>query len=252
MGNAGPKLKLDKSKLKHVFRIMINSAPTPKYVAYGLGIQKTQTITEWIKAGEILQENFKEQLEELDNIFPYMYEEIFENRAMEYDAEFRRLYSLEPEGEIPDRNKFHYEQFMLKEKQFFIEDNIERKEKEILEDIALDKDKTTDENFKLLIQFSRIFNRAKNVVEMGLLQSINKHSKTAKNVMLGYKLLQNYNKNDFGENQTVTHTGTVEVNNKSILSMALSYEKNLREAIEAKNDNIIEIENMKQIEQKED
>lgn len=251
MGNAGPKLKLDKSKLKHVFRIMINSAPTPKYVAYGLGIQKTQTITEWIKAGEVLQDQFDDELEELDNIFPYSFEEVFENRKLEYDAEFRQMYNLEPEGEIPDRLKFAYETYITKEKQFFIEDNIERKEKEILEDLTLHKNKETDEQFKLLIQFARIFNRAKNVVEMGLLQSINKHSKTAKNVMLGYKLLQNYNKDDFSETQTVTHTGTVEVNNKSILSLALNYEREQRQLSE-KKENIIDVKQYKQIEQKEE
>lgn len=252
MGNAGPKLKLDKSKLKHVFRIMINSAPTPKYVAYGLGIQKTQTITEWIKAGEILQENFKEQLEELDNIFPYAYYEAFDNQSERFEIEFRTMNNLDTDARIPDRLLNSYNSYMLKEKQFFVEDNLERREKEILQDLVLDKDETTNENFKLLIQFARIFHRAKNVVEMGLLESINKYSVTSRNIGVGLKMLQLYNKEDFSETSTINHTGTVEVNNKSILSMALSYEKNLREAIEAKNDNIIDVENIKQIEQKED
>lgn len=249
----GRKLSLDKKKLKALFRVMINSAPTPKYVAYGLGINKPETIKDWIKSGEILQEQFYDELEPLDDIYPYQFEEVFENRKLEFDAEFRRLYGLEPEGEIPDRNKFAYEQFMLKEKQVFIEDNIEYKEKNILSGITLVKNnEEQDEQFKLLIMFSRIYNRAKTIVEMGLLNSINKHAKTAKNVMLGYKLLQQYNKEDFGESQTINHTGTVEVNNHSILSMALSYERSQREALESKNDNVIEIENMKKIEQKED
>lgn len=252
MAKAGNPLSLTKAKLKHVFRIAINSAPTPKYIAYGLGVQRPETIKEWIKAGEVLQQQFSDELEELDEIYPYSFEEVFENRKLEFDAEFRMLYSLEPEGQIPDRLRHAYNEYILKEKQFFVEDNIERKEKEILEDLILDKDDVTNENFKLLIQFARIFNRAKNVVEMGLLQSINYHSKTSKNIMLGYKLLQNYNKDDFAESQTVNHTGTVEVNTKSILSLALQHEREQRQALEAKNNNIIDVENIKQIEQKEE
>ena len=76
---------------------------------------------------------------------------------------------------------------------------------------------------------------------MGLLSSINKHSKTAKNVQLGYKLLQTYNKEDFAETQTVNHTGSVEVNNKSILSLALNWEKQQRQSLETKENNLIDI-----------
>lgn len=251
MAKAGNPLSLTKAKLKHVFRIAINSAPTPKYIAYGLGVQRPETIKEWIKAGEVLQEQFKDELEELDNIFPYMYEEVFENKREQYECEFRMLYDLEPESKIPDRLINTYSLYILKEKQFFVEDNIERKEKEILEDIILDKDETTNENFKLLIQFARIFHRAKNVVEMGLLESINKYSVTSRNIGIGLKMLQLYNKDDFSETSTINHTGTVEVNNKSILSMSLDWERSQRQALEAKNNNIIDVENIKQIEQKE-
>lgn len=253
MAKVGKKLALDKKKLKALFQVMINSAPTPKYVAYGLGIKKPETIKEWIKAGEILQEQFEDKLEELDEIFPFAFEEVFENRKLEFEARFCELYALEPEAQIPDRLKLTYELFINKEKQIFIENCIENREKEILENIIFVEDKTLNEDYKLLIQFARIFQRAKCVIEMGLLNSINKHSHTAKNVALGYKLLQTYNKEEFGETQTVKHEGTIEVNQKSILGMALLYEKSQREQekmIEQKNENIIDVTKIKQIEQK--
>lgn len=252
MAKAGNPLSLTKAKLKHVFRIAINSAPTPKYIAYGLGVQRPETIKEWIKAGEVLQEQFSSELEELDNIFPYAYYEAFENQSERFEIEFRTMNNLDTDGRIPDRLLNSYNSYMLKEKQFFVEDNLERREKEILQDLILDKDETTNENFKLLIQFARIFHRAKNVVEMGLLESINKYSVTSRNIGVGLKMLQLYNKEDFSETATIQHTGTVEVNSKSILSLALQHEREQRQALEAKNNNIIDVENIKQIEQKEE
>lgn len=241
MAKVGAKLALNEQKIKALFSIIINSAPTPKYVAYGLGIQKPETIKQWINAGEILQEQFEDELDELGNIFPFQYEPIFESRKQEYDNEFKILYDIGEQDQIPDRLKLTYENWILKEKQMFIENHIARKEKDILSKVQLVEDEQIDNEYKLLIQFSRIFHRAKCVVEMGLLSSINKHSKTAKNVQLGYKLLQTYNKEDFAETQTVNHTGSVEVNNKSILSLALNWEKQQRQSLEAKENNLIDI-----------
>ena len=48
MARSGRKLTLDKQKVKALFNIIINSAPTPKYIAYGLGVQKPETVKEWI------------------------------------------------------------------------------------------------------------------------------------------------------------------------------------------------------------
>lgn len=254
MARSGRKLSLDKNKIKALFQIMINSAPTPKYIAYGLGIQKVETIKEWINVGNALQEEFEDELEELNEVFPYEYEQAFESRKLEFDAEFRRIYDLEPEGQIPDRLKLSYETYMNKEKQIFIENNIQRREKFILDSIKFTNNEEQDNDYRLLIMFARIYKRAKCVVEMGLLNSINKHSHTAKNVMLGYKLLQTYNKEDFGEEQVVKHEGEISLNTKSILSMALNWEKSQKEqqkAIETSNNQVIDIENIKQIELKE-
>lgn len=254
MARSGRKLSLDKNKIKALFQIMINSAPTPKYIAYGLGVQKVETIKEWINVGNALQEEFEDELEELNEVFPYEYEQAFESRKLEFDAEFRRIYAVEPEGQIPDRLKLSYETYMNKEKQIFIENNIQRREKFILDSVKFTNDEELNNDYRLLITFSRIYKRAKCVVEMGLLNSINKHSHTAKNVMLGYKLLQTYNKEDFGEEQVVKHEGEINLNTKSILTMALNWEKNQKEqqkAIETSNNNVIDVENIKQIELKE-
>lgn len=250
MARSGRKLILDKQKVKALFNIIINSAPTPKYIAYGLGVQKPETVKEWIKAGEILQEQFEDKLEDLFDIFPYKYENVYENRKMEYDAEFRMLYNLEPEVQIPDRLRLTYEQFMNKEKQLFIEDNISRVEREVLDSVKLVEDEDLDNDYKLLIRFARIYNRARCVVEMGLLNSVNKHAHTSKNVGLGFKLLQTYNKEDFADQQVVKHEGTIDVNTKSILSLALNYEREMRQ-IEANKTPVIDISEFKQIEDKE-
>lgn len=250
MARSGRKLTLDNRKIKALFPIMINSAPTPKYIAYGLGIQKVETVKEWINAGNVLQEQFDEEIDELNDIFPYEYEHVFENRKLEYDAEFRRLYDLEPEGQIPDRLKLSYEIFMNKEKQLFIENNIARREREILDDIKFTKDEELNNDYRLLIRFARIYQRGKCVVEMGLLNSINKHSHTSKNIALGYKLLQTYNKEDFADQQVVRHEGTIDVNTKSILSLALNYEKQQREqqlALEKNDSNVIDVKEYKSL-----
>lgn len=248
----GPRIKLDNKKLKALFSVMLQ-APTPKYIAYALGISKVDTVRSYIASGNALIEKFEEELEPLDDIIPNEFELVFEGRQEEFDAEFRILYGLESDAQIPDRLNFKYEQFILNSKRKFVEGHIERKEKEILDTIKLSDNKELDEQYKLLIRFARIYTRGKCVVEMGLLNSINKHSATAKNVSLGFKLLQTYNKEDFGEEQTIRHEGSIDFNNKSILSLAINWEKEQKEKakmLEQKNNNIIDVTPTKLIEVK--
>jgi hypothetical protein len=87
--------------------------------------------------------------------------------------------------------------------------------------------------------FSRIYDRARAVKEIGYLQNVDRHCGTSKNVALSLKMLEKMNKDDFGE--TVKHEGTIEVNNKSIISMAIFEEKKAQQAIEAKKENVIDV-----------
>lgn len=247
------KILLTKQKLRQVFDIAINTAPTPKYIAYGLGIRSIDTIKSWILIGMNLQENFEDKLDGLYDISPWHYRNIWEqSKKLEADAEFRQIHQLEPDTPISDRQKLDYNMFLAKHRETFVERNIERLEWEYLEDITLSDDETIDNEYKLFILFERIFTRAKTVVEMGLLEAVNKHSKTSKNIALGYKMLQTYNQSDFGEIQTINHTGVVEVNNRSILSMALNYEREQKERLEQKETQIIDVQPIQQIEQKEE
>lgn len=249
----GPKLALNKKKLKVLFPAMM-IAPQNKYIANALGLNKAETVKNWVLAGEKLMENFEDKLEPLDEIFSFEYEPVFENRKLEFDALFRKLYELEPEEKIPDRLRLEYNNFMLNEKRKFIESNIERRENDILDDIQLSDNKDLDEEFKLYIKFARIYNRAKCVKEIGYIQNIDKHAGTSKNVGLSLKMLEKMNKEDFAETQTVKHEGNIEVNTKSILALAMSYERQEREkqlALKNSNENIIDVQKINLIEEKE-
>ncbi len=239
----GPKIKLNNEKLKSILPLMLQ-APTPKYLAMGLGLNKTETVKNYISSGNALIEQFEDKLEELDNIIPFTYEQIFNQRIEEFEVEFCQLYDLEPNVPIPDRLYAKHEAFILEKKRTFVERKIEYKEREILNDIKLVDDEELDNEFKLLIRFARIYNRCRCMIEMGLLASITKHGMTSKNAPLGYKLLQSYNKEEFGEKTEVSHTGTIEVNTKSILALAMQYEKGQKEKtlqLENKQDNVIDV-----------
>lgn len=250
----GPKLALNNKKLKALFPAMM-IAPMPKYIAYSLGISKPDTIRNWVASGDALMEEYAELLEPLDNIFSFEYEALFENRKLQYDSEFRKLYELEPEEKIPDRLRLEYKNFMLNEKRKFIEGNIERKENEILDEITLSTSEDINEEYKLYIKFARIFHRAKAVKEIGYLQNVDYHASSSKNVGLSLKMLQLSNREDFGEQQIVNHTGNIAVDTKSILSLALNWEKSQREQmqqIETKQENVIDVIPLNLIEEKKD
>lgn len=241
MARQGAKLLLDERRLKLLFPAM-QVAVQAKYIAYALGVAKPDTIKQWIKAGEVLQDQFEQELEPLNDIAPFEYESIFESRKLEFDAEFRKLYDLQPEDKIADRLKLEYNNFLTTEKKKFIEKNVERKEDEILKKIKLSDDEDLDKEFKLYIRFARIYNRGVCTTEMGYITNINRHASTSKNVALSMKMLEKMNKEDFADTQTVNHTGTLEVQSKSILGIALNWEKQQRQALEAKeNVNLIDI-----------
>lgn len=243
MARTGPKLLLNKKKLKALFPAMM-IAPQDRYIAYALGVTKVDTIKSWVNTGNVLMEQFEDKLEGLDDIFSFEYEAVFENRKLEYDAKFRMLYDLEPEEKIADRLRLEYNNFMLNEKRKFIEANIYRKDCEFLDDIILVDNEEVNEEYKLYIKFARIYQRAKCVKEIGYLQNIDKHASTSKNVALSMKMLEKMNKTDFADTQTVKHEGNIEVNTKSVLALALNYEKELKQQqmqIESKKDNIIDV-----------
>ncbi len=243
MARTGPKLLLNKKKLKALFPAMM-IAPQDRYIAYALGVTKVETIKSWVNTGNVLMEQFEDKLEGLDDIFSFEYEAVFENRKLEYDAKFRMLYDLEPEEKIADRLRLEYNNFMLNEKRKFIEANIYRKDCEFLDDIVLVDNEEVNEEYKLYIKFARIYQRAKCVKEIGYLQNIDKHASTSKNVALSMKMLEKMNKADFADTQTVKHEGNIEVNTKSVLALALNYEKELKQQqmqIESKKDNIIDV-----------
>lgn len=242
MGKVGVKVKLDNTKLKAILPIMLQ-APTPKYLAMGLGFNSVDTVKNYIRTGEVLQDEFSDKLEELDMILPYFYEQAFEQRIEEYEAEFAQLYNIEPNTPIPDRLYVRHENFILDKKRNFVERKIEAKEQEVLDNIVLSEDEQTDREFKLLIRFSRIYHRCRCMVEMSLLSSVTKHGMTSKNAQLGYKLLQNYNKEEFADTQTVNHTGTVDINSKSILAIAIQQEKE-KKLLEQQKQQVIDIKPM--------
>lgn len=253
MARTGSKLKLTKQKLKQVFDIAINTAPTPKYIAYGLGVKHVDTIKSWVMAGISLQDTFEDKLEELDEISPWKYREIWEqSKKLEADAEFRQIHQIDPDTPIPDRQKLDYNMFLSKHRELYVERSIEREEWDILDELELAPDEQQDNEFKLFIEFSRIFNRAKTVVEMGLLSSVNKHAHTSKNIALGYKLLQTYNKEDFADTQVVKHEGTIDVNTRSILALAIDYERQQKQALEQKNTPVIDVTPVQMLEQRDE
>lgn len=243
MSKKGPKLSLDERKLKILFKVM-QKAPTYKYIAYSLGVSKTETIKQWYTTGCYLMNQFEDELSELETLLPMDYILIFEDRQEEYTNEFKILYGVEDDKPIPDRLWGKYNDFLTDEKNNFVESNLQRREKEILNSIKLNEDEELDKEFKLYIRFARIYNRAKCSLEIDLLNSVTRNGKSAKNAQLGFKLLQTYNKEDFGETQTVNHIGTISVNDNSILSMALLWEKQQKDKmkqIESKNDNVIDV-----------
>lgn len=251
---AGPKLALNNKKLKMLFAIM-QISPFDKFIAMQLGLSKAQTITQWVRNGEALMEQFEDKLQELDDIFIFEYNEVFNNRILEFDAEFRRLYDLEPEGGIPDRLRVTYDNYIRNERNKFIENNVERKENEILDDVVLSENEDLDKEFKLYIKFARIYKRGRNIKELGYLQNIDKHASSSKNVGLSLKMLEKLDKENFAETQVVTHTGNIDINSKSILALALQHEKQQKEAqlaLEKNDENILDANTLNLIEQKQD
>lgn len=247
MGTAGRKFSLDKKKVKALYQAMLYGGIQIKYIAYNLGV-KENTLRGWIEAGNTLCETYEDKLEELEEIFPYMYIDLWENKKEQYEAEFRQIHEID--DKIPDRLYNTYVQFMDNERKKFIEDNISRKEREILEEIEFTNDESIDEQYRLLIRFARIYQRGVCTVEMGYLSNVNKHCSTSKNVGLSLKMLEKFNRADFADQQVVKHEGTIDVNTKSILGLSLQWEKQQRELTNSKN-NIIEVNDIKQIELKE-
>ena len=247
MGNSGRKFSLDKKKVKALYQAMLYGGIQIKYIAYNLGVREN-TLRSWIDAGNTLCEAYEDKLEELEDIFPYMYMDLWENRKEEFEAEFRRIHELD--DKVPDRLYNTYVQFMDNERKKFIEENISRREREILEDIEFTDDESTNEQYRLLIRFARIYQRGVCTVEMGYLSNVNKHCSSSKNVGLSLKMLEKFNKADFADQQVVKHEGVIDVNTKSILSLALNYEKEMRQ-IEQNKTQIIDVQEYKQIEQKE-
>lgn len=247
MGTAGRKFSLDKKKVKALYQAMLYGGIQIKYIAYNLGVREN-TLRGWIEAGNTLCETYEDKLEELEEIFPYMYIDLWENKKEQYEAEFRQIHEID--DKIPDRLYNTYVQFMDNERKKFIEDNISRKEREILEEIEFTNDESIDEQYRLLIRFARIYQRGVCTVEMGYLSNVNKHCSTSKNVGLSLKMLEKFNKADFADQQVVKHEGTIDVNTKSILSLALNYEKEMRQ-IEQNKTQIIDVQEYKQIEQKD-
>lgn len=246
----GRKFSIDKCKVKALFECMLYGGIQIRYIAYNLGI-KENTLRNWLEAGEALCENFENKIEDLEEVFPYMYMSTWENRNLEFEEEFKKIHELQ--DSIPDKLYNTFTQFMENKRKLFIESNVARKEAEILEDIELIEDKELEEQYKLLIRFYRIYKRGCCAVEIGYLTNINKHASSSRNVGLSLKMLEKVNKADFADTQTVKHEGKIEVNNKSILALSLQYEKEQREqqkALAQSNDNIINIETTKQIEQK--
>lgn len=247
MGTAGRKFSLDKKKVKALYQAMLYGGIQIKYIAYNLGV-KENTLRGWIEAGNTLCETYEDKIEELEEIFPYMYIDLWENKKEQYEAEFRQIHEID--DKIPDRLYNTYVQFMDNERKKFIEDNISRKEREILEEIEFTNDESIDEQYRLLIRFARIYQRGVCTVEMGYLSNVNKHCSTSKNVGLSLKMLEKFNRADFADQQVVKHEGTIDVNTKSILGLSLQWEKQQRELTNSKN-NIIEVNDIKQIELKE-
>lgn len=245
------KFSIDKKRVKALYEAMLYGGVQIRYIAYNLGV-KENTLRNWLQTGEALCENFEDKLEELEEIFPFMYLDLWENRKIEFEEEFKKINNLE--DKIPDKLYNAFMQFMENKRKLFIESNISRKENEILEDIELIDDKELEEQYKLLIRFYRIYKRGCCTVEIGYLSNINRHAGTSKNIMLSMKMLERLNPENFADTQTVKHEGKIEVNNKSILSLALNYEREQREqqkTLPQNDTNILDLENIKQIEAKE-
>ena len=67
------------------------------------------------------------------------------------------------------------------------------------------------------------------------------------------KMLEKMNKEDFADVQTVNHTGMIDVQTKSILALALQSEKEIKEKqllLDKKDENVIDVQPIKQLEQK--
>lgn len=248
MGTAGRKFSLDKKKVKALYQAMLYGGIQIKYIAYNLGV-KENTLRGWIEAGNTLCETYEDKLEELEEIFPYMYIDLWENKKEQYEAEFRQIHEID--DKIPDRLYNTYVQFMDNERKKFIEDNISRKEREILEEIEFTNDESINEQYRLLIRFARIYQRGVCTVEMGYLSNVNKHCSTSKNVGLSLKMLEKFNRADFADQQVVKHEGVIDVNTKSILGLSLQWEKQQREALAQRDTGIIDVQEYKQIEQKD-
>jgi hypothetical protein len=250
MGVSGPKLKLNNKKIKNLFQIM-QVAVQDKYIASALGLNKADTVRIWVNYGRTLIDQYEEQLEPLDDICPWDYEVLWESRKLEADAEFRMMFDIDPEDKIADRLYVEYNNFMTQKKNLFIEQRIQERENKFLDELKIIPNERLNEEAILYIKFARVYDRARACKELQYIKNIDKHAGSSKNVALSMKMLEKLNKEDFADTQTVNHTGTLEVNTKSILAMALSYEKEQRQLLESKNQNIIDVTPVNMIEQKD-
>ena len=62
--------------------------------------------------------------------------------------------------------------------------------------------------------------------------------------------VKTHNKEEFADTQVVNHSGTVDVNTKSILAIALQQEKEQKALLEKKNENVIDVKPLPLLEPK--
>ena len=63
---------LNNKKIKALYSAMLHGGIQIKYISYNLGV-KEKNIKRRIDGGDTLCDNFEEELEPLEDIFPYMY-----------------------------------------------------------------------------------------------------------------------------------------------------------------------------------
>lgn len=186
-------------KIKNLHNIIIREE-YPELIASKLGVRKGQP-EQWLKMGEDYIEKYDLILSDsglYDIDIPEMEENEIKNKV-KYMNDFLIEHEFET---INNKNKKIFEEYFEKKSGDFIEDQVYKKEDEILDELKFDLNPDKNYLIKLYIKFCRVWERAKARSTSRYLKNCQYHSGSSKNVGISKEKL----KEEFNIEEKVNHT----------------------------------------------
>ncbi len=239
MSNNLYKIKLNKYKLKNLYSNILKVLGLKNRIASILNIS-TKTLDEYISLSNEYIETYDSMLEEMFEIDTSHIDDKHDSNREELQQEYLEKNGMQSVG---DKYKHLFDSFIFRKREEEKHKYMYYLEQEFLDNITLSENEDEDKKIKILILFKRIWDRAQLTLDSELCATVDRHSKSSKNVGLAFKLLEKRNREDLSDNQQ-KHSGEINVNHNitSFAELANMIQRQRREMIEQKDENIIDIE----------